>query len=95
MNNTTLQVHGMHCASCANIITRKISKIPGIEHIEVNPGTETAELSFDPQKTDIKAMNQMIEPLGYSFSDTESNEVMSMEHDHSGHDMSQESLIAE
>ncbi len=28
MNNTTLQVHGMHCASCANIITRKISKMP-------------------------------------------------------------------
>ncbi|MEI6710737.1 MAG: heavy metal-associated domain-containing protein [bacterium] len=28
MNSKTLQVHGMHCASCASIITRKISKIP-------------------------------------------------------------------
>lgn len=75
MNNTTLQVHGMHCASCANIITRKVTKVAGVEHIEVNPGTETAELSFDPQKTDIKAINQTIEPLGYSFSDTKTPEM--------------------
>jgi Cu+-exporting ATPase len=96
MNNTTLQVHGMHCASCANIITRKISKIPWIEHIEVNPGTETALLDFDPQKTDIKKMNQVLEPLGYSFSDTENSEkIMNTEHDHSAHDINHEVMEVE
>lgn len=96
MNNTTLQVHGMHCASCANIITRKISKMPWIEHIEVNPGTETALLTFDPQKTDIKEMNQTLAPLGYSFSDTENSEIMmDREHDHSAHDMSHEAMETE
>jgi copper chaperone CopZ len=94
--NTTLKVHGMHCASCASIITKKISKLSGVEHIEVNPGTEKAVLSFDPQKTNISTMNQTLEPLGYSFSDTENPEVMSMGHDHSGmHDMNHESMEAE
>ncbi|MBP7822838.1 copper-translocating P-type ATPase [Candidatus Gracilibacteria bacterium] len=96
MNNTTLQVHGMHCASCANIITRRISKMPGIEHIEVNPGTETALLDFDPQKTNIKKMNQALEPLGYSFSDAENSEkIMNTEHDHSPHDANHEAMEVE
>jgi copper chaperone CopZ len=67
MNSTILQVHGMHCASCASIITRKISKLPGVEYIDVNPGTEKATLNFDPQKTNINQMNS----LGYHFSETD------------------------
>ena len=95
MNSKTLQVHGMHCASCANIISRKVSKLSGVDHIEVNPGTEKAKISFDPQKTDINGMNQILKPLGYSFSDTESSEMMNMGHDHSMHDMNHESMEAE
>lgn len=94
--NTNFQVHGMHCASCASIITKKISKLSGVEHIEVNPGTEKADINFDPQKTNINVMNQTLEPLGYSFSDTENHEVMSMRHDHNSmHDMNHESMEAE
>ena len=95
MNTKTLQVHGMHCASCASIISKKVSKLSGVEHIEVNPGTEKAELSFDPQKTSIHEMNKTLEPLGYSFSDTEIPEIMNMGHDHSMHDMNHESMESE
>lgn len=95
MNSKTLQVHGMHCASCASIISKKVSKLPGVGHIEVNPGTEKAKISFDPKKTDINDMNQILEPLGYSLSDTESPEVMDMKHDHSMRDMNHESMEAE
>ena len=63
MNTKTLQVHGMHCASCASIITKKISKLSGVEHIDVNPGTEKAELYFDSQKISIEQINKTIEPL--------------------------------
>ncbi len=70
--------------------------MPWIEHIEVNPGTETALLDFDPQKTDIKKMNQVLEPLGYSFSDAENIEkIMNTEHDHSAHDMNHEVMEVE
>lgn len=70
--------------------------MPWIEHIEINPGTETALLDFDPQKTDIKKMNQELEPLGYSFSDIENNEkIMNTEHDHSAHDANHEAMEVE
>jgi len=38
-------VSGMHCASCASIIKRKLIKLPGIESAEVNLATETAEIT--------------------------------------------------
>ncbi len=62
----------------------------------MNPGTETALLNFDPKMTDIKEMNQVLAPLGYSFSDTQHSETTkNMEHDHSIHGMNHESMEAE
>ncbi len=62
----------------------------------MNPGTETAQISFDPQKTDIKEINQTLEPLGYSLSDLQHSETMkNMEHDHSAHNMNHESMETE
>lgn len=96
MNNKTFQVHGVHCASCANIIMRKISKMHWIKNIEVNPGTETALLDFDPQKTDIKKMNQELEPLGYSFSDVENIEkIMNDDYIRRTHDTNNEFIEIE
>ena len=41
-------------------------------------------------------MNQVLEPLGYSFSDTEHSEkIMNTEHDHSAHDINHEVMEVE
>lgn len=41
-------------------------------------------------------MNQVLEPLGYSFSGTENNEKsMNTEHDHSAHDANHEAMEVE
>ena len=41
-------------------------------------------------------MNQVLEPLGYSFSDIENNEKsMNTEHDHSAHDVNHEAMEVE
>lgn len=61
------KVRGMHCASCASIIEKTIKKIDGVEDILVNPGTESAKISFDESKTNLEILNKKIEPLGYSF----------------------------
>ena len=82
MNNTqTYKVKGMHCASCASIIERTVKKVDGVEEISVNPGTESAKISFDEQKTNPEALNRKLESLGYSF-------VLPTPVDHSSHDMS-------
>lgn len=67
MEMKNLSIKGMHCASCANIIERKLKKIPGVSSIQVNYGTEAASLSFDEKQTSLKALSTHLEPLGYSF----------------------------
>ncbi len=57
----------MHCASCANIITRKVSKLPGVSAIDVNVATERATLEFDPAQVSVETINDAIAPLGYHF----------------------------
>ncbi len=62
----TLPVKGMHCASCANIIKRNLSKIDGVEKAESYYGTEEAVITYDDKKTSVDAMNQKLKPFLYS-----------------------------
>jgi Cu+-exporting ATPase len=78
----SVDVMGMHCASCASVISRKLQKLDGVELCQVNYGTEKAKLSYDSTKTSLTKMNQEIEKLGYSLQQPHGN------HDaHEGHDM--------
>ncbi len=69
MTKKTLQVIGMHCASCATIITQKISKLEGVKNVNVNVATEKAQIEFDHQTIDVNKMNDEIKKLGYEFVD--------------------------
>lgn len=60
-------VTGMHCASCASIIKRTLSKVEGVETCEINYATETAKLTFDSQKTSVSKINAKLERYGYSL----------------------------
>lgn len=57
----------MHCASCASVITKKLSAIPHINSVSVNYGTEKAQLDFDDTKVSLEKMNQEIGKLGYTL----------------------------
>lgn len=57
-------VEGMHCASCASIIKRKLEKLPGIEVADVNLPKETAMVTMS-NLIDTSALNETISPLGY------------------------------
>jgi P-type Cu+ transporter len=81
MTKQTVQVKGMHCASCATIISKEVSKLPGVGKVEVNFATEKATVEFDPQYVSVGDMSAEIEKLGYSLNEPEKG----MEtHDHSG-----------
>jgi len=82
MTKKTLPIKGMHCASCAAIIKRKIEKLDGIESCTVNYGTEKAQVTFDPDKITVPQMNQEIDKLGYSLVDTQMDSMV----DHSMHE---------
>ncbi|NCN06656.1 MAG: heavy metal translocating P-type ATPase [Candidatus Pacebacteria bacterium] len=78
MQQKSLVISGMHCASCANIISRKLKKLDGVATCEVNFGTEKAAITFDAKKVSVAQMNDEIGQLGYSLEDSVP---------HTGHDM--------
>ena len=80
MTTQILKVKGMHCASCASIITKKLSAMPHVKSVSVNYGNEKAKIDYDDAHTSIDSMNDEIRKLGYSFV-SENNQAKS-DHDH-------------
>ncbi|HWQ25505.1 MAG TPA: cation transporter, partial [Chlorobaculum sp.] len=67
MTSKTYSVKGMHCASCAAIITKKLSAVEGIEKVDVNLATEKAKLEFDDGGITEQALNDVIGKYGYGL----------------------------
>jgi len=67
MTTGTYTVKGMHCASCAAIITKKLSKAEGIKQVDVNLATEKAKLEFDGSVMPEDALNEIIGKYGYGL----------------------------
>jgi len=67
MSNQTYSVKGMHCASCAAIIQKKLSKVEGIKEVSVNLATETAKLEFDGCDLTPEALNEVVGKYGYAL----------------------------
>lgn len=66
MENTTLKLRGMSCASCASNIEKTILSVPGVEVCSVNFGAEQASVSYDPRKTDVATIQEAVDRAGYS-----------------------------
>jgi P-type Cu+ transporter len=66
MENATLKLRGMSCASCANNIEEAIRSVPGVEACSVNFGAEQAAVTYDPSKTDVAAIQEAVDEAGYS-----------------------------
>lgn len=60
----TYPIVGMHCASCARLIEKRLSKIPGVTAASVNYGNETAYLELGENIND-KDIEDAIIGLGY------------------------------
>jgi len=67
MSKQTFNIKGMHCASCASIIEKKVSSMSGIKNIAVNYASEKAQIDFDEKVTPTASINNEIEKLGYSL----------------------------
>lgn len=55
---------GMHCASCAKLIERSVSRVPGVISCAVNYGSESAVVEMNTQVTDI-VLKKAVEGAGY------------------------------
>jgi Cu2+-exporting ATPase/Cu+-exporting ATPase len=67
MATQTFKIKGMHCASCASVITKKLSAIPHVKSVSVNYGTEKAKVEYEHEYVSVENMNETIGKLGYSL----------------------------
>ncbi len=67
---------GMHCASCAKLIERKLSKTPGVLNASVNYASESASIESDPSVTD-EQLAKSVEEAGYIAVFSKGDEVKS------------------
>ncbi|MBU4421701.1 heavy metal translocating P-type ATPase [Patescibacteria group bacterium] len=66
---TTLNITGMHCASCSANIENVLKKETGVKSANVNFATEKAYLEFDSIEISIARIQKIIEKLGYKASE--------------------------
>ncbi|MEW6721760.1 MAG: copper-translocating P-type ATPase [Candidatus Micrarchaeota archaeon] len=61
----TIPVSGMHCASCAMNIERRLKKLDGVGSANVNYATSRATVEYDEKKVGPGNFKDTIEGLGY------------------------------
>src|SRR3989338_5012677 len=60
-----LPIKGMHCASCAMNIEKKLKKVSGVKSANVNFASEKAHVEFDAAKTDEAYLEKAVKDAGY------------------------------
>jgi Cu+-exporting ATPase len=60
-----LKISGMHCATCAINIEDSLSKVESVSSAQVNFGTDTAHVEFDPAKVSMKDLEKAVTDAGY------------------------------
>ena len=61
----TFPIVGMHCASCAKLIEKKLKKTPGVVDAAVNYGSEQASVECDPTTATSAVLSQAVSDIGY------------------------------
>ena len=74
---------GMHCASCAKLIERKLGSVPGVVACAINYGSEQATIEVDEKVKD-KELSDAVSDIGYkaiieSDGDTTPDEIKEKE----------------
>lgn len=61
----TLSVAGMTCAACPVTVKKALSKVEGVEKVEVSYEKKEALVTFDDAKTNVKALTEATKNAGY------------------------------
>ncbi|HUS57027.1 MAG TPA: heavy metal translocating P-type ATPase, partial [Planctomycetota bacterium] len=61
----TLNVEGMHCASCVARVERALARTPGVSKAAVNLAVETATVSYDPGAVRVEDLIESVKKIGY------------------------------
>ncbi|MCA1729792.1 MAG: heavy metal translocating P-type ATPase, partial [Actinobacteria bacterium] len=65
VRETTLDISGMTCASCAGRVERALKKVPGVLDTSVNLTTEKAHVEYLPGVAETRDLERAVEGAGY------------------------------
>ncbi|MGU2419699.1 mercury resistance system periplasmic binding protein MerP [Burkholderia cenocepacia] len=64
----TLSVPSMHCAMCPVTVKNALSKVEGVDKVEVSLEKKEAVVTFDDAKTNVDALTTATKDAGYPAS---------------------------
>jgi Cu+-exporting ATPase len=67
----TLQITGMHCASCAQAVARALSEVAGVRAASVNIATEKATIEVVSGAARVEELRRAVEEAGYGVAAVE------------------------
>lgn len=65
MTTITIDVQGMTCGGCVNSVTKALSRVDGVNNVDVSLEQNQATVTFDDSKTNADALKEAIEDAGY------------------------------
>ena len=65
MKTTKLNISGMTCGACVAHVTRALTSVPGVDHVEVSLGANTADVKFDEDRVSTGALRAALQTAGY------------------------------
>ena len=71
LTKKTLQIEGMHCASCVSAVEKSLNNRKGVQEASVNLATESATVAFERQEISEADLREAIEAAGYSVIEEE------------------------
>lgn len=66
MKKEDFTINGMHCASCATLINKGLSKLPGVKAANVNYAAARAQVEYDEASVSGQQIIDRVKSLGYS-----------------------------
>ncbi len=65
LRSVTLDMQNMTCGLCKITIKKALQGVDGVKQVQVDFGSKTAAVTFDPQKTTIDALIEATTNVGY------------------------------
>jgi mercuric ion binding protein len=62
---TTLDVKGMHCATCPLTVKVILKRQPGVDEVKMDANKHTAEVKYDPAKTSPDRLAKVATEAGF------------------------------
>jgi len=60
-----IKISGMHCATCAVNIEESLTGLRDVSKVQVNFGTDTAHVEYDPSKVSLATIEKAVKDVGY------------------------------